>query len=590
MEHAIALDKERGSAVTAISPHDRPVSTSLTPSALAARDASPGMAFDRAAFADLPPDEQLLFERFGQGPLESVPFRQIHRAFEAMAATQPEAIAIEHLGETISYRDLNRRANRLARELAAIGVGRGDNVALFLRRSIHLVVGQLAAMKLGAAYVPQHVGVAPEAQLRHILDATAAAAVLTLAELTDQIPIVDGEPLIELDRPSIVAAGLEASAEDDGPFHPGYDVAADDIAFILFTSGTTGPPNGVQVTHRNVCNILLTEPGNLGMGPGLKVAQILSIAFDMAAWETLGALMNGATLLIRGRDIQATVERADIVIATPSILGSIDADACTGIKVAAVAGEPCPRPLADKWGSFCRFYNSCGPTETTIINTAHHYRPGADSLTIGTPTPNNTVYVLDENRRPCRIGEVGEMWAGGDCVTAGYLDNPALTAERYAPDPFLANGRQMFRTRDLGRWTADGRLEHYGRTDDQVKIRGFRVELDSVSAALESVDGCTAAVTLKLDNRNLAAFVQPATVDLDQARNAVTERLPYYCVPAVITAVDELPRTPRGKVDKRLLAEQLQSEPTVESARPEPDWPTDRRPNNQRPNHEQVAI
>ncbi|MEZ4664800.1 MAG: AMP-binding protein [Caldilineaceae bacterium] len=176
-------------------------------------------------------------------------------------------------------------------------------------------------------------------------------------------------------------------------------------------------------------------------------------------------------------------------------MSTVDADQCRNVKVVAVAGEPCPRPLADKWSQFCTFYNSCGPTETTIVNTMQPYTPASERLTIGKPTPNNTVYVLDENLQPLPIGEIGEMWAGGDCVTAGYLHNPQLTCERYAPDPFLGGGRMMFRTRDLGRWTPDGDLEHFGRTDDQVKIRGFRVELDSVSAALESVPNCKRAVT-----------------------------------------------------------------------------------------------
>jgi D-alanine--poly(phosphoribitol) ligase subunit 1 len=145
------------------------------------------------------------------------------------------------------------------------------------------------------------------------------------------------------------------------------------------------------------------------------------------------------------------------------------------------------------------------------------------------------------------------MWAGGDCVSAGYIGNEELTKERYRPDPFLGNGRLMFRTRDLGRWTPDGELEHFGRTDDQVKIRGFRVELDSVSAALESVPTCKRAVALKLNDRHLVAFVSPLTVDTEAAKEAVANTLPYYCTPKFVIALPELPLTSRGKVDKRTL-------------------------------------
>lgn len=177
----------------------------------------------------------------------------------------------------------------------------------------------------------------------------------------------------------------------------------------------------------------------------------------------------------------------------------------------------------------------------------------ARTLTIGRPTPNNTVYVLDPDLRPLPIGEVGEMWAGGACVSAGYLDNDRLNAERYAPDPFLGAGHRMFRTRDLGRWTPDGELEHLGRTDDQVKVRGFRVELDSVSSVLESVEGCRRAVTLKRDARTLVSFVTPADVDPDTARRAVADALPYYCVPESVMTLTRLPETDRGKIDKAAL-------------------------------------
>lgn len=334
---------------------------------------------------------------------------------------------------------------------------------------------------------------------------------------------------------------------------------------MLFTSGTTGTPNGVQVSHRNLCNILTIAPGNLGIGPGTLVSQILSISFDMAAWEILGCLGNGGTLLIRGKDIEATASRAEVVIATPSILSRMDISKFSKVKTVAVAGEPCPRPLADAWSERCEFYNCCGPTETTIVNTMSLHSRSHDTLCIGDPTPNNTVYVLNDQREPCGIGETGEMWAGGHCVTLGYLNNDKLTGERYADDPFLGGDNKMFNTRDLGRWCDNGELEHLGRTDDQVKIRGFRVELDSVSAVLESQPGCTRAVTLKKDDRTLVAFMMPADVDTEAAKKAVGTKLPYYCLPETIRSLDELPFTARGKIDKRALLESLRDSTDTES-------------------------
>jgi D-alanine--poly(phosphoribitol) ligase subunit 1 len=517
--------------------------------------------FSRQAMSNLSPADQQRFERFGQGPITTVPYACIHHAFEAQAAANPQAIAAQHLGDSITYGELDRQANRLAALLARLGVSNGDNVALFLQRSIPMLVGIMAALKVGAAYVPQHVGVAPEVQLRHIIKTASTKVILTISSLRDLVPVPDGHICMAIDE---VMREPFNNAEDAASFTPRADIDRDDTCFILFTSGTTGKPNGVQVTHGNVCNILLTEPGNLGMRPGLKVAQILSIAFDMAAWETLGCLAHGATLIIRGKDIAQAVRQADVVIATPSVLDSLDADQCRNVKVVAVAGEPCPRPLADKWSSFCTFYNSCGPTETTIVNTMQRYHAGLERLTIGKPTPNNTVYILDEQMKPCAIGEIGEMWAGGDCVSAGYLDNEPLNQERYAPDPFLGNDRMMFRTRDLGRWTEDGELEHFGRTDDQVKIRGFRVELDSVSTVLETVPSCNRAVTLKLNDRNLVAFVCPQTVDVDQARQATAVALPYYCVPSLVLTMNDFPMTSRGKVDKRRLMRMAVEQQAVE--------------------------
>jgi D-alanine--poly(phosphoribitol) ligase subunit 1 len=530
------------------------------------------LAFSRQAMSTLSQFDQVLFERFGQGPLVPLPHICIHHAFEAHAAANPQAIAAQHLDESITYQDLDRQANRLAALLAQHGVSTGDNVALFLQRSIPMVVGILASLKAGAAYVPQHVGVAPESQLRHIIDVASTRVILTLSRFQHLIPVPEGHVCIAIDE--VMHEPFANDVEHIAAFTPETAIDRDNTCYIIFTSGTTGPPNGVQVTHGNVCNILLTEPGNLGMRPGLKVAQMLSIAFDMAAWEILGCLGNGATLVIRGRDFLKVVQSVDVLISTPTILSSFDAKQCRNVKVVAVAGEPCPRPLANKWAKFCTFYNACGPTEVTIVNTVQQYCPCCgmttvspelcpEILTIGKPTPNNTVYVLDEERNPCPIGEVGEMWAGGACVSAGYINNPSLNEERYAPDPFLGNGYRMFRTRDLGRWTPDGELEHLGRTDDQVKIRGFRVELDSVSSVLESVPSCQQAVTLKFDDRNLVAFVTPQSVDVDLAKETVASTLPYYCTPALVVAMDEFPMTSRGKVDKTELLEIAEAQPEL---------------------------
>lgn len=507
---------------------------------------NPTTFFNRQALNELSAQDKVLFEFFGRGPEVAPSHELIHEAFRDQAKKVPDHIAVECEGRSMTYRELDEASDLVGAKLIAMGVLPGDHVGLFLKRSIEMVVGILGILKVGAAYVPQDARISPTKQLRHVVDAAGINVVLTLSDLVHLIPQSNEMALLSLDSFYNASKNLMVK-----PMLPKISVSSTATCFVLFTSGTTGNPNGVQVMHKNLANILLTTPGDMGMKPGLRVSQILNIAFDMAAWETLGAITHGATLVIRGKDIEETVKTVDIVIATPSILSSIDASKCQRVGRVAVAGEPCPEPLAQKWSAFADFYNSCGPTEVTIVNTMGLYN--GEVLTIGAPTPNNTVYILGENLEPLAVGEIGEMWAGGDCVSAGYIANDKLNAERYRLDPFLGEGRMMFRTRDLGRWNEFGELEYHGRTDDQVKVRGFRVELDSVSKAIESIEGCSQAVTLKLDSRNLVSFVTPKSVDLKAAKEAVENRFPYYCTPSMLIALDELPRTDRGKIDKRLL-------------------------------------
>ncbi|MGB1236560.1 MAG: amino acid adenylation domain-containing protein [Pseudomonadales bacterium] len=488
-----------------------------------------------------------LFERFGWGATVVPRHNLIHLGFEHYVAEQPQSIAIiTDCGRQCSYADLQQRINFLAQHLHQQGISAGDSVCLYMHRGIELVAAIFACLKLGASYVPQDMQVCPQQQRSVIAQVVKAKSVLTTSEYVEMLEsdfpgqLLAVDSLLESMPHKVIATTFEDVVDSS------------DTAVVIFTSGTTGTPNGVQVSHRNLCNILLTSPGDLSIAPGDVVTQLLNIAFDMAAWEILGALCNGATLYIRGDDIQRAAEQASVIIATPSVLSRIAPERCSRIRVVAVAGEPCPLPLAQRWSSQCTFYNSCGPTETTIINTAATYTHSDPVLSIGAPTPNNTVYVLNDVHQPCAIGEVGEMWAGGDCVTKGYINNAALTNERYRPDPFIP-GRTMFRTRDLGRWCNNGELEHLGRVDDQVKIRGFRVELDAVSAVLERTQGCHQAVALKFNNRHLVAFVSPANVDIQCARESIAKALPYYCQPLFILSAKSFPQTIRGKLDKRAL-------------------------------------
>lgn len=265
----------------------------------------------------------------------------------------------------------------------------------------------------------------------------------------------------------------------------------------------------------------------------------------------LGSLCNGGTLILRGSNWMRALKQIEVLICTPSILAQWDPKALPNIKVVATAGEASNQKLADLWASHTSYYNCCGPTETTIVNTMHLHQPGCE-LTIGKPTPNNNVYILDSKLKPVRDGESGLMWAGGLGISRGYINMPEKTAQMYRRDPFAADGSNMYNTGDLGRWTEDGSISIIGRQDDQVKLKGFRIELDGVTASITSFPQVERATVLVVDNE-LHAFIQPASVDLEEVKDHVSHRQPYYAKPTKWHFLHSLPLTPNGKIDKRVL-------------------------------------
>ena len=488
--------------------------------------------FLETALRELSAADRALFQSFGAGPIRTPPSDHVHHAFEAHAARHPRATAVEHLGESLTYAELDTRAGLLAEHLIRGGVRPGDHVGLFLTRSISMVVGLLAVLKAGASYVPQDASTATEAQLRHVVRTARIDVVLTTS--ADALP----DHLAE-----VVAIDALPGA---GGFCRTI-TAESDVAAVVFTGAT-----GVRITHAGLCNLLLTAPGSLGVTPGTRVAQLLDISSDLAMWEVLGTLANGGTLVLRGEDAERAASTADVVITTPGVLASLSSEACPRVRTVVVAGERCPQALADTWSRRAAFHHAWGPTEATIVSTVQRYEAGAGPLTAGRPVPNTTAYVLDEDLRPRPVGEIGEVWVGGAGLTAGYENDLDLTARRYRPDPFLGRGRSMFRTRELGRWTDDGQLVHHGRAGDQVEVLGYRFELDTVTTALERAADCERAATLVHDGR-LVGFISPGTAVPELARRAVSQWLPHYCVPALIVPLDALPTTERGKVDRRAL-------------------------------------
>ncbi|MGW2957782.1 AMP-binding protein [Streptomyces sp. NPDC001220] len=447
----------------------------------------------------LTPRDQHLFWQYGRGAGTPVHEPLVHRAVERHAIAHPHAVAAEHHGATLTYGELDRYAGALAAHLVREGVRPGDHVGLFARRSIPTLVGLLAVLKAGAAYVPQDIGHTSPDRLRHVVRTARTRVILTQKEHAPRVPLPDGHRLIALDDPVPYQRATPIVLP-----HP------DDGCHVLFAAGRA---EAVKVTHRNVTNLLLTEPGGLGIRPGDRVAQLLDLASGMAAWEILGCLTRGATLVIRGADAAAAAGTATVLIATTAVLSGIDPAGCPRLRTVAVAGESGPpRPLADLWSRHAALFDCRGPAGAGVVTTMARHDPAAGRPAVGRPVPNTTVYVLDADRRPLPVGETGEVWAGGDCVPAGHLGDGARNAGRYAPDPFLGAGRTMFRTGALGRWTSDGGLEHLGRAaDDRAGTPAFRPRTGSGRPPHPATPSGTAATTATTATTATSAMATTAT-------------------------------------------------------------------------------
>ncbi|KAK0449839.1 AMP-binding protein [Desarmillaria tabescens] len=448
----------------------------------------------------------------------------IHDAFEAISKSFPSDPAIvDH--------QLDRLSLRVSSFLRTRGVSPRSLVCLIGERSIPHIVAIFGVLRAGAAYVPLDGQLITDDTLRGILADAEPSFTLYSRVFASRNGLLPPQSLCIEDV-------LELLDEGAIELQPPWKGRGSDKAYIIYTSGTTGEPKGVVVNHSNVTNLLSLSPGNLSIGRGTKVSQLLNIAFDMCAWETLGCLTNGGTLYLRGpqrTDWISVMKKVDVIIATPSILASHDP-------------VDYPNLLADRWAKRATFYNAYGPTEVTIVNTMRKHVPGAP-LSVGFPTPNNSIYILDDDLRPVPVGATGIIWSGGHGVTQGYLKRSALTAIKYVPDPYRDESRWMYNTGDLGRLREDGQIEPLGRLDDQVKIKGFRVELDGVTATILRCSEVSSACSLLIEGE-LWSFYSPETVDPSIIREAVTRIHPSYAVPSKIFPLKCLPLTRNGKTDK----------------------------------------
>ncbi|MBV8612067.1 MAG: amino acid adenylation domain-containing protein [Singulisphaera sp.] len=505
----------------------------------------------------------------------------LHELFAETAAGWRDQVAIWYRGREMTYGELDRASNRLARLLRARGVRRGDCVGLLLPRSPDIYVGLLAILKAGAAYVPLDPDY-PEDRLSYILENCRAQAVVTTSEMADRHASYRGA-VVALD-----ACAAELEAESDEPLSaPETGVAPEDVCYVIYTSGTTGRPKGVQIEHRSACNLVRAEGLIFRVGPHDRVYQGFSIAFDASVEEVWLAFLAGATLVVPTREVAQSgpalarwlTEAGVTVFSTvPTLLAMIE-DELPTVRILILGGEACPRDLVARWSRpGRRMVNTYGPTEATVIATYTDCDP-AQPATIGRPVPGYTVHILDEAMRPVPAGEAGEIHIGGIGLARGYVGLPELTREKFVANPFSDEGDRsprLYKTGDLGRFAPDGSIKFLGRIDTQVKLRGFRIELSEIESVLLECPGVLAgAVALREDVPGipqLVAYIVPrdgTRIDREGTRKVLRSRLPAYMVPSRLETIDALPTLPSGKVDRQNLLAPRTQPAEAEAAGPE---------------------
>ncbi len=471
--------------------------------------------------------------------------------FSARAGETPNAVALVCGDRSLTYRELELAANRLAHLLADRGAGPGQYVALLFNRSAEAVVAILAVLKTGAAYLPIDPTL-PSARIDFIVGDAAPLAAVTTADLADRL---EDHDLLVVDFNDPAVAHQPSTA----PPPP----APDDVAYVIYTSGTTGNPKGVAVTHRNVTQLLASP--DVGLPPVGVWAQCHTLAFDVSVWEIFGALLRGGRLVVLPEDVTRapesfqdvlTTEKVDVLTETPSAVSVLSPETLESVALVAV-GEACPPEVVDRWAPNRLMINAYGPTETTMcVAISAPLTPGTEAVPIGSPVAGAALFVLDNWLRPVPQGVVGELYVAGAGLASGYVRRLGLTASRFVACPFGAPGTRMYRTGDLVYWRPDGQLVYLGRADEQVKIRGYRIELGEVQAALAALDGVEqAAVVARKDrpgDKRLVGYVT-GTADPTAIRTALIDRLPAYMVPAAVVVLDALPLTVNGKLDTRAL-------------------------------------
>ncbi|HUD34373.1 MAG TPA: amino acid adenylation domain-containing protein, partial [Variovorax sp.] len=513
----------------------------------------------------------------------------IHAMVEAQAERTPDAVAATLGDDSLRYAELDARADRLAARLRALGVGADVPVALYVERSLAMVVGLLAVLKAGGAYVPldpSH----PRDRTAAVLAGARPAVILTQASLRDVLP-AEGDTAVVLLDADFAAFDPAAPAAADAA--PATAVAPHHLAYVILTSGSTGAPKGVAMHHGALANLLRWQAAHPRVAAPQRTLQFAALGFDVAFQEIFATLAVGGTLVLideavrRDPQALAAVMRAQRVqrlylpfIALQNIAEYMVAadEALPDLQDVMTAGEqlhasPAVRAFFARLPG-CRLHNQYGPTESHVVTALE--LPADPSTwaalpSIGRPIDHCLIHVLDARGRTAPLGVAGEIHIGGAGVARGYLHRPELTAERFVADPFSTDpAARLYRTGDIGRWRADGEIDCLGRNDSQVKVRGFRVELGEIEGALLTHPAVSEAAVLARHDRGgdarLVAYVtaQPgASADDASLRAHLAALLPPYMVPAVFVALATLPRSPNGKIDRRALPAPLATRPDL---------------------------
>lgn len=493
------------------------------------------------------------------------PFLQtpVHRLFEGWAERAPQAIALYHESEAISYAELDARANRLAHRLHQLGLKQGDLVGVSMERCQELVVGILAVLKAGGAYLPLDPSY-PE-ERRAYMQGDAGLTWLLTRDSFDAQALPADIRWVRIDTEEKIAA---ASSRHNLslPSDPA------DLAYVIYTSGSTGRPKGVLLEHHGLTNMVQAQIRAFEIGPDSRVLQFASPSFDASISEIFTALCAGAALclaskadIMPGSALVGTIRRHAVTVITlpPSVLALMQPADVPTLRTVAAAGEACGLDIVKRWADGRRFLNAYGPTETTVCATIAHLPKDTKRVSLGGPIANTRIYLLDRHLQPVPVGIAGEIHIAGIGLARGYLNRPELTAERFIANPFEAPGARMYKTGDLARYLPDGSLEYLGRLDHQVKIRGFRIELGEVESVIAGAPGVREALVIARGTASsapsLVAYViakdagTSSAITAADVRAHAQSKLPEFMLPSIIVLLEAWPLTPNGKIDRAAL-------------------------------------